>query len=66
LLAYRLLTLHNVHFFLRLMREMRTAIAARAFGPFRTRFFARYGVASVGVSADNADLEMTDRGPGRS
>jgi len=52
LLAYRLLTLHNVTFFLRLMREMRSAIAAGVFGPFQTRFFARYAVSSVDVSSD--------------
>ena len=46
LLAYRLLTLHNVTFFLRLMGAMREAIAAGAFAPFKTRFFARYPVSS--------------------
>jgi queuine tRNA-ribosyltransferase len=44
LLAFRLLTLHNVTFFLRLMQEMRAAIVAGAFGPFRARFFSRYPV----------------------
>ncbi len=53
ILAHRLLTLHNVHFFLRLMGEMRAAIAERAFGPFRTRFLGRYGVSSVSVSPDH-------------
>jgi queuine tRNA-ribosyltransferase len=52
LLAYRLLTLHNVTFFLRLVRDMRAAIAAGAFGPFQARFFARYAVSSVDVSRD--------------
>lgn len=42
LLAYRLLTLHNVTFFCRLMTAMREAIAEGAFAAFRTRFFARY------------------------
>jgi queuine tRNA-ribosyltransferase len=46
LLVYRLLSLHNVHFFLGLMAEMRAAIAARAFGAFRTRFFDRYAVSA--------------------
>lgn len=50
LLAYRLLTLHNVRFFLGLMERMREAIAAGAFGPFRARFFERYRVSSVDVS----------------
>src|SRR5262249_55636987 len=45
LLAYRLLTLHNVTFFLRLAREMRAAIVAGAFGRFQAQFVARYPVA---------------------
>jgi queuine tRNA-ribosyltransferase len=44
LLAYRLLSLHNLTFFLDLMRGLREAIAAGAFEAARTRFFARYGV----------------------
>jgi queuine tRNA-ribosyltransferase len=50
LLAYRLLTLHNVTFYLALMRMMRGAVAAGAFEPFRSRFLDRYGVESVGGS----------------
>ncbi|HEU5319435.1 MAG TPA: tRNA guanosine(34) transglycosylase Tgt [Methylomirabilota bacterium] len=46
LLVYRLLTLHNLHFYLGLLAAMRAAIAARAFAPFRTRFFSRYAVSS--------------------
>jgi queuine tRNA-ribosyltransferase len=46
LLVYRLLSLHNLHFFLGLMAGMRAAIAAGAFGSFRTRFFERYTVPS--------------------
>ena len=52
LVAYRLLSLHNVHFFLWLMRELRAAIVARAFEPFKARFSARYAVSSVDVSRD--------------
>jgi queuine tRNA-ribosyltransferase len=52
LLAYRLLSLHNVCFFQRLVAAMREAIAAGAFGPFRARFFARYAVSSADVSLD--------------
>jgi queuine tRNA-ribosyltransferase len=55
LLSYRLLTLHNVTFFMRLVREMRTAIVAGAFGAFRERFFARYAVTlTAGDSGDDA------------
>jgi queuine tRNA-ribosyltransferase len=53
LLAYRLLTLHNVHFYLGLMAAMREAIAARAFAAFRTRFYARYAVSSGDVPRDD-------------
>ncbi|HET9488613.1 MAG TPA: tRNA guanosine(34) transglycosylase Tgt, partial [Methylomirabilota bacterium] len=49
LLAYRLLTLHNLQFFLALMADMRAAIAEGVFEPFRTRFFARYAVSSPGI-----------------
>ncbi|OGL08393.1 MAG: tRNA guanosine(34) transglycosylase Tgt [Candidatus Rokubacteria bacterium RIFCSPLOWO2_12_FULL_71_22] len=52
LLAYRLLSLHNVHFFVGLVRAMRMAIAARAFGAFKARFFSRYAVSSVDASRD--------------
>jgi queuine tRNA-ribosyltransferase len=44
LLAYRLLTLHNVRFYLALMAAMRDAIAARAFDAFRARFLSTYRV----------------------
>ncbi len=54
LLAYRLLTLHNLHFFESLMAGMREAIAAGGFGAFRARFFSRYGVLSADVSADGS------------
>jgi queuine/archaeosine tRNA-ribosyltransferase len=50
LLSHRLLTLHNVTFFLGLARAMREAIVAGAFGPFQARFLARYTVAAVGDS----------------
>ena len=58
LLAYRLLTLHNLAFFHSLMAAMRAAVAASAFGAFRARFFARYGVSSPDVPTDgDADSE---------
>jgi queuine tRNA-ribosyltransferase len=56
LLAYRLLTLHNLQFFLRLMADMRAAIAARAFAAFRARFFARYAVSFTGISLHDTEL----------
>jgi queuine tRNA-ribosyltransferase len=54
LLAYRLLSLHNLHFFLGLVRGMRDAIAEGGFPAFRARFSARYRVSSVEVSLDDA------------
>jgi queuine tRNA-ribosyltransferase len=57
LLAYRLLSLHNVTFYLHLMEMMRAAVAASAFGPFRSRFLDRYGVESVSGS-DPTSTEM--------
>jgi queuine tRNA-ribosyltransferase len=55
LLVYRLLSLHNLHFFLGLMAAMRAAIAAGEFGPFRTRFFDRYAVSSVVVPREETE-----------
>ena len=48
LLVYRLLSLHNLYFFLGLMAAMRAAIVGGAFESFRTRFLARYAVAVMG------------------
>jgi queuine tRNA-ribosyltransferase len=57
LLAYRLLTLHNVTYYQGLMASMRAAIAAGGFEPFRARFLARYGVESgVDLSDDTSAL----------
>ena len=42
LLAYRLATIHNVRFVLRLMEEMRSAIAAGSFEAYRREFHANF------------------------
>ena len=42
LLAYRLATLHNLRFVLRLMEEMRTAIEEGRFGKYRDEFIAGF------------------------
>lgn len=42
ILGLRLLTLHNLHFYLSLMRQVREAIAEGRFGEFRSDFVARY------------------------
>jgi queuine tRNA-ribosyltransferase len=58
LLAPRLLTLHNLSFYLTLMAGMRAAIAAGNFGAFRARFLARYAVSSEsGFSRTREDRE---------
>jgi queuine tRNA-ribosyltransferase len=59
LLVYRLLTLHNLTFYLGLMRQMREAVARGDFSSFRSRFLARYGLESLRGSADDilADSE---------
>jgi len=53
LLAYRLLSLHNVTFYLGLMAAMRGALAAGGFRAFRSRFLDRYGVESQDSSPDS-------------
>jgi queuine tRNA-ribosyltransferase len=55
LLVYRLLTLHNLSFFLSLMADVRAAIEAGAFARFRTRFFEEYGVSSEIACGDVAN-----------
>jgi queuine tRNA-ribosyltransferase len=58
LLAYRLLSLHNLRFYLALVAEVRAAILAGAFDAFRARFFARYAVSSDDGPPENlADTE---------
>jgi queuine tRNA-ribosyltransferase len=42
ILASRLNTIHNLHFYLNLMKGMREAIAARKFADFRAAFYASY------------------------
>ena len=43
LLAYRLLTIHNIHFFVDLARRMRQAILSDAFDRFRRQFYRSWG-----------------------
>ena len=42
ILGMRLVTLHNVHFYLALARRLQAALDAGAFGEFRAEFHARY------------------------
>ena len=41
LLAYRLNTIHNIHYYIELMARMRQAIADDRFGSFRKAFYAK-------------------------
>lgn len=43
ILGLRLTTIHNLHFLLNLMKEIRAAIAGDSLPEFRDRFFAKYG-----------------------
>jgi queuine tRNA-ribosyltransferase len=43
ILALRLNTVHNLHFYLNLMEELRLAIANNRLAGFRREFYARYG-----------------------
>ena len=47
--ALRLGTIHNVHFMLQLMREIREAIADGRFNDFRRRFLANYRISNQDV-----------------
>jgi queuine tRNA-ribosyltransferase len=55
LLAYRLASIHNVHFLLRLMRDVRTAIAAGRFSAFREAFLAGYPIIPDEIRAANRE-----------
>jgi queuine tRNA-ribosyltransferase len=46
ILGLRLITLHNLHFYLDLMRQARRAIEDSSFADFRARFVAGYGARS--------------------
>lgn len=43
LLSYRLNTIHNLHYYLQLMRHMRNAILNDSFAQFKTSFYAKRG-----------------------
>jgi queuine tRNA-ribosyltransferase len=49
LLGHRLVSLHNIHFYLEIMRSLRQAIAQDRFTEFKKEFFAHY---QRGVTAD--------------
>jgi queuine tRNA-ribosyltransferase len=62
LLGYRLASVHNVHFLLQLMREMRGSIAAGSFLDYREEFLAEYRV----IPHEVRSASRQRRGKGRS
>ncbi len=42
ILGYRLVTLHNVYFFVELVKKIRTAVLSNQFGQLKKQFFASY------------------------
>lgn len=55
LLAYRLATIHNLHFLLELMRELRRSIAAGRFAAFKDEFLVSYPIIPHEVRAANRE-----------
>ena len=55
LLAYRLATIHNVHFLLQLMRDMRAVVASGRFSSFKDGFLANYSTIPHQVRAANRE-----------
>ncbi|RLC27986.1 MAG: tRNA guanosine(34) transglycosylase Tgt [Deltaproteobacteria bacterium] len=48
LLAYRLNTIHNLYYYMRIMKRMRTAIASNRFQAFRHEFYKKRAVPPAG------------------
>jgi queuine tRNA-ribosyltransferase len=55
LLAYRLATIHNVHFLLELMRQVRASLAAGRFSTYKNEFLAGYPIIPHQVRAANRE-----------
>ena len=53
ILALHLATVHNVHFLLQLMRDIRAAIAAGTFAAFKDAFLGEYRITDERVRAQN-------------
>lgn len=60
-LGLHLATMHNVSFMLRLMEEVRAAIAARRFGAFKSAFLAQYQISDQEARARNRALRREGR-----
>src|ERR1700681_4583119 len=63
ILGLRLITLHNLHFYLDLMRQVRTAITNGNFGEFRRNFVSNYKTRDVDPT-DSRDSRLQRRRSG--
>ena len=59
--ALRFGTIHNVHFMLHLMRQIRAAIAEGAFHDFRAHFLERYQISDQSVRHRQRQLRMASQ-----
>jgi queuine tRNA-ribosyltransferase len=57
ILGLRLITIHNLHFYLNLMKQMRTALDAGTFAQFRENFVANYAKYEPQVAGREAEME---------
>jgi queuine tRNA-ribosyltransferase len=64
LLAYRLATIHNLHFLLQLAQDLRSAIREGSFEVFRSDFLRRYRVIPHEVREANRRKRLTRSRPG--
>jgi queuine tRNA-ribosyltransferase len=62
ILAARLATIHNVHFLLALMRDMRQAVAEGAFDAFRGEFLSGYPIIPHDVRSANRERRKSHQG----
>jgi queuine tRNA-ribosyltransferase len=61
LLAYRLASIHNLRFVIRLMEDARRAIVEGAFAPFRDRFLSEYRTTDEAVRRSQKDKWLRRR-----
>ena len=57
ILGLRLITIHNLHFYLNLMNQMRTALEAGTFAQFREHFVANYAKYEPQASVNEVELD---------
>ena len=61
LLAYRLATIHNLHFIVKLMREVRQSITEGRFAAFKKDFLARYQPTNEAVRLSQKSMWLKSR-----